>query len=116
MAWPASWFSPGVQFRAWVGQQDAVRTVHLAGRLGREHTAELLRICDEAPGPLRVDLANLVSADPTGLEALVGLEGRGAELTGISPYLALRLERARTAARSGNATPGSPAAPGRAGC
>lgn len=84
-----------MQFRAWVDHDEAVRTVRLAGRLGREHTAELLRICGEAPGPLQVDLASLVSADQGGLETLAALEGRGARLTGVSPYLALRLDAAR---------------------
>jgi len=100
VAWRTSWFSPRVQFRAWIDQQGAVRTVYLAGRLGREHAAELLRICDVAPGALRVDLANLVSAEQVGLDALTELESRGAALTGTSPYLALRLQNAR-AARTG---------------
>ena len=73
-----------------------------------------MRLCDEAPGELRIDLANLVSADGAGLEVLGLLRSRGAELVGTSPYLALRLESPKPASggqgsdagRAGSATVG----------
>lgn len=52
-------------------------------------------MCEERPGAVRLDLADLVSADDQGLAILEVLRGRGVELVGTSPYLALQLEVAR---------------------
>jgi hypothetical protein len=43
--------------------------------------------------PLRIDLAHLVGVDPAGLQTLRRLRGRGARLTGASPFVELLLER-----------------------
>lgn len=110
-----------VQFRAWVNDEGQVRTVRLAGRLSREHAAELLRVCAEPPGALRIGLADLMSADEAGLEVLVRLRSRGAELVGVSPYLALKLETAqaaptapeRAAGSAGDGTQAGPTGPAR---
>lgn len=58
---------------------------------------ELVRLCEQAPGPVRLDLSDLVSAGAEGLEALALLKNRGAQLVGTSPYLALQLEVAEAA-------------------
>lgn len=58
---------------------------------------ELAALVDEARGPVELDLADLLSADATGLAALGRLRRRGVALVGTSPYLALQLEIARTA-------------------
>lgn len=71
--------------------------VWLAGRLERDQAPELVRLCDEAPGPVRLDLVDLVSADATGVETLCRLRSRGAELVGASPYIAMQLETSQRA-------------------
>ena len=81
-------------FRADIDDSGGQRTFRLAGRLEKEPSAELARLCAEAGVPVRLDLTDLLSADDAGLEALVALRSRGAELVGASPYLALRLETA----------------------
>jgi ABC-type transporter Mla MlaB component len=81
-----------VQFKAEVQDCERRRVVRLAGRLQGEHAADLIRLCDESLKPVRLDLADLVSADTAGLEALVMLQSRGAELVGASPYVALQLD------------------------
>jgi ABC-type transporter Mla MlaB component len=84
-----------VQFKAEVHDHERRRVVQLAGRLQRDQSAELVRLCDESPKPVRLDLAELVSVDAAGLETLVMLRSRGAELVGASPYLALQLKSAQ---------------------
>ena len=71
------------------------RTVQLAGRLQCEHTHELIRLCEEGSARLRLDLTDLVSADPSGVETLLLMQERGAQLEGASPYIVLQLEGVR---------------------
>ena len=97
-----------MQFRAEVLDDGSRRIVLLAGRLELEQSPEIVRICSEAQTPVRLDLTDLVSVDAVGLETLLLLESRGAELVGVSPYLALRLEAGRsgrTRALHGDAPP-----------
>jgi hypothetical protein len=84
-----------VQFRAEVNDVGTTRTIRAAGRLGRSEAAELTRLCVDPPEVLRLDLTDVVWADAEGLEALALLEEQGAELVGASPYVTLRLSRAR---------------------
>ena len=86
-----------MQFRADVEDLGARRTVRLAGRLEGSQAAEVTRLCEERPGAVRLDLADLVSADDQGLAILEVLRGRDVALVGTSPYLALQLEIARAA-------------------
>lgn len=65
--------------------------VLIAGRLDAEGVADLERVVAERSGALRVDLADLRSADEAGLEALRALRARGVALTGVSPYFRLLL-------------------------
>lgn len=81
-----------MQFRAEVHDHERRRIVRLEGRLRREQSPELTRLCDESPKPVRLDLTDLISADAVGLETLLMLRSRGAELVGASPYLAMQLE------------------------
>jgi hypothetical protein len=77
----------------WIGvaQEQDRRVVRLAGRLGEAQVPELLIACSE-PGPLQLDLTDLVSADAAGLEAIQRVEARGATLTGVPGYIRLQLE------------------------
>ena len=52
---------------------------------------ELLGACAEAL-PIQLDLTDLVSADPAGIEALQRLRGQGATLYGAPGYIQLKLD------------------------
>jgi len=80
-----------MQFRAEVVDDGIGNTLRLAGRLECEHSSELVDLYEHTDGAVRLDLADLVSADAAGLNTLRMLRGRGAELVGLSPYLTLRL-------------------------
>lgn len=77
----------------WIGIVDEVdrRLVRLAGRLGAGHVPELLRACDR-PGPVCLDLTDLISADLPGVEALQRIRARGARLVGVPVYIQMRLD------------------------
>lgn len=62
-------------------------TIQLAGRLNAEQVYELQSVCAAATGRVRIDLTDLLSADPVGLDALRRLRVAGAEITGEARYL-----------------------------
>jgi ABC-type transporter Mla MlaB component len=84
-------FHSGVD--CWIGvvQQTDRRLVRLAGRLSVEQVPELLEACAEAR-PIELDLAELVSADAAGIEALQRLRRQGATLVSAPGYLQLKLD------------------------
>ena len=65
--------------------------VRLAGRLGEAQVAALLEACVGASGQPRLELNDLVSADAMGIDALLRIEERGAQLIGLPEYLRLKL-------------------------
>ncbi len=69
--------------------------VHVSGRLGGDGVDELARACRGADGPLRLDLSELLHADEVGVSLLRSLRDAGAELVGVSPFIALLLENRR---------------------
>lgn len=77
----------------WIGVVREVdrRVVRLAGRLTAVQLPELLETCVGA-GPPTIDLAELVSADPAGIEALQRLRSKGATLAGAPGYIQLKLD------------------------
>jgi hypothetical protein len=77
----------------WIGvvQQTDRRLVRLAGRLSVAQVPELLEACAEVL-PIELNLADLVSADAAGIEALQRLRGRGATLVSAPGYLQLKLD------------------------
>jgi ABC-type transporter Mla MlaB component len=77
----------------WIGvvQQVDQRLVRLAGRLSVAQVPELLEACAGAL-PIEINLADLVSADPAGIEALQRLRERGATLVSAPGYLQLKLD------------------------
>jgi hypothetical protein len=66
----------------------------LHGWLVGPEVAEFERVVAAAPLPLRVDLANLVSADLPGIAALRAQRVRGVRLANTSPYIAILLDGA----------------------
>ena len=73
------------------------RVVRLAGRFGEAQVPELLCAGEDA-SDLTLDLAELVSVDAAGLDALHRLQQRGARIVGASGYIQLKLERRRSGA------------------
>jgi hypothetical protein len=97
-----------MQFRADVRDREGLRVIHLSGRLERAQSPELLRLCDQAPKGLQLELGDLVSADAAGLEALGTLHRRGTELVGASPYVAMQMEFEQSKHMRGLRTGASP--------
>ena len=77
----------------WIGVvlQPDRRVVRLAGRLSVAQVPELLSLCVE-PGPVEIDLTELVSADVAGIEALQRVRAKGANLVGAVRYLQLKID------------------------
>ena len=82
-------------------EEAGVVTVRVDGWLDVVGVEELKRACEGAPPHWRLDLSQLRSADPSGIDALLGLEHAGAELIGVPPYIRLLLS-----ARRGKPEPG----------
>ena len=74
--------------------------VRLSGGLAGEYVAETVRACAAVDGPLAIDASELQSADEEGLAWLVAALDRGAQITGLSGYLEMRLSQLR--AQSGS--------------
>lgn len=66
----------------------------LHGWLTGPEVEEFVRVAALAPLPMRIDLANLVGADPSGIMALRAQSERGARLANASPYISILLEDA----------------------
>jgi hypothetical protein len=82
-----------MRLRIETSNDGPVTVVRVDGDLKGEASAELERVCEEVPGPLKIDLVNLLSFDPEGAGTLRSLERRGAELVRVSPYFDLVLAR-----------------------
>jgi ABC-type transporter Mla MlaB component len=80
-----------VTLRITLAQDSGVPIIRLAGWLEGEAVAELERVASGRAEPLRLDLAELRSADSAGLTVLRALRARGARLVGASPYIHLLL-------------------------
>lgn len=85
----------------WIGVTTEVgrRVVRLAGRLSVAQVPELLIAC-AADRALELDLTDLVSADPAGIEALQRMRRAGAMFTGTPGYIQLKLDTEIGGARS----------------
>ncbi len=69
-------------------------TVRVDGWLEGDEADELLRVVGAAEVPVVLDLTDLRSADEHGLKALRRLTDQEIELTGMSDYLNLLMEKA----------------------
>jgi hypothetical protein len=98
-----------MQFRADVRDSEDLRVIHLSGRLEREQSPDLLRLCDQASKVVQLQLGDLVSADAVGLQTLGMLRRRGTELVGASPYVAMQMEFEQSKYQRGLRTGASPA-------
>ena len=73
-----------------VAQEADTRVIRLAGRLAFPQVPELLHAC-EGTSRLQLDLKDLVSADPAGIDALRRIRARGADLLNVPGYIQLKL-------------------------
>ena len=75
-----------------VGQEADVRVVRIAGRLTSAQVPDLLAACREATCSVRVDLSDLLTADPIAIDALRRVRAAGAEVAGIPRFLLAKLD------------------------
>ena len=80
-----------MQCRIEIRQENERIVVRLAGRLGEAQVATLLEACSQTKDPPRLELDDLVSADAMGIDALLRIEQRGAQLIGLPQYLRIKL-------------------------
>jgi hypothetical protein len=92
LRWRWSCVTPEV-VNCWIGVEQVGdrRVVRLAGALGAAQVPDLLLACTP-PGPLELDLTDLMSIDAAGVEALQRIRARGAILTGAPGYIQLKLD------------------------
>ena len=81
-----------MECRIQVLEQRAVRTVTVAGQLADAHIPDLLMACGKISTALRVDLTDVLSADPIAVEALRRIRDDGAQLVGVPGYIQLKLD------------------------
>ena len=75
---------------------DACGTVlQVDGELCSENVAELTKEHRSVEGLAILDLSNLSSADPAGVEVLLELVSLGTQIRGASPYIELLLKGSR---------------------
>lgn len=91
--------SPCVECLIEVVDRSDHRIVRLAGRLAEAQVPELFRVCADTLSGIELDLANLISVDPVGLDALDRLRQRGAALTEVPAYIQLKLDSASSSRR-----------------
>jgi hypothetical protein len=82
--------------------------VELHGQLFAAGVHEFERVCSEMSLPFVVDLTHLLSCDADGVLALRLQRQRGAQLAGMSPYIALLLESRDRALAEREAASGTP--------
>jgi ABC-type transporter Mla MlaB component len=73
---------------------DAHETVlRIDGQLRSADVAELAKEYRSVDGTLVLELSNLQSADPAGVEVLLELVSMGVQMRGASPYIELLLKQ-----------------------
>ena len=65
--------------------------IQVAGDLKGQAVIELKRLCRETAGQLSLDLSNLHSTGPVGVQLIRELAGQGVSISGVSPYMELVL-------------------------
>ncbi|MHC4179498.1 MAG: hypothetical protein ACYSWU_18455 [Planctomycetota bacterium] len=78
--------------RITVTREAHLTVLRIDGQLRSEDVGELANERAAAQGPLVLELSNLQSADPKGVEVLLELVALAAEVRGASPYIELLLK------------------------
>ena len=76
-------------------RQGALTVIAIDGHLVRDGVAELERLCQGVTAPLALDLTYLQRVGAEGIVVLSALADAGAQLCGVSPYIALLIGRSR---------------------
>ncbi len=74
-------------FRITISEESGVQVMRLAGWLENEAVDELGRALSDTSGPLRLELAELRSANQPGVMLLRALHAGGVSLVGASPFI-----------------------------
>jgi len=77
--------------RVTLKEGEALTVIRVDGRLAGDGVAELDRACRDARRPVVLDLADMITADSTGLLLLRRLAGDGVPLLGASRFTTLLL-------------------------
>jgi hypothetical protein len=67
-------------------------TLQVDGRLDTSNVEALLGVAEDMPGPFKLDLSNLLSADEKGISIILELLDDGAELSGANAYFKLLID------------------------
>ena len=73
--------------------EGSTTIIKVDGRLEGEGVAELHRVCQDLTSPYVLQLTHLQQADAAGLRLINTLADAGVDLRGVSPYIALLLDR-----------------------
>ena len=68
-----------------IEREGSTTVAFVSGRQQDGAAEELSNACDRIGGPFVLDLAELVSADATGIRLVATLQAGGAEVRGLSP-------------------------------
>ena len=66
--------------------------ISISGRLSKPAVAQLNKVCDPIEKPFVIDLSNLIFADDDGIDAILAIMERGAQIYGASPFVRLLLD------------------------
>ena len=73
--------------------EGSATIIKVDGRLNGQGSRELARICRALDAPFVLDLTDLRHAGTHGLRLIHSLVDAGVQLVGVSPYIALLLDR-----------------------
>ncbi len=94
--WPGRhYLVPTMNIRITRTSDDRETVLRVDGRLDRETVADLAKEHRSVEGLLVLELSELQSADPDGVELLLELVSLGAQIRGASPYIELLLKGSR---------------------
>lgn len=79
--------------------EGLTKIVRIAGRLEEQHLERLGTACNASDGTLTLDLSELQSADADSIRWLQTRKARGAAIVGVSPFIALLLERSEAGSK-----------------
>jgi hypothetical protein len=85
-----------MMIRITVVQDGEVSRIRVDGRLVGEDSAELLRVCDDLPGPKALELGGVQFVDERAVGVLRRLQAQAIAFVGASPYVRLMLGRPAT--------------------
>ena len=80
-----------MDFRIEAKKEGDQTVIQVAGELKGQGVVELERLCRETTGRLCLDLSNLRSSGPGGVQLIRELAGQGVAISGVSPYMGLVL-------------------------